>query len=837
MAKKDRIYVSRENDRLVMRFPSELEHINQAETETRRFLERAGLPDDIFPVCLVMREAMLNAVKHGNRYDPRKKVSYSLQLQDDILTMEIEDEGEGFEWQSHTPDRPAAESEHGRGLFIMRRYFSDFTFNQRGNKITLTKYCASRRPDMADRRSRLEKLAQAILLDPATLQDTDTDELYRLIEDQQVRLNHLALENAELHRAQNWLQANQPPRPTASEDDRYRALFEYNPIETITVDHGGRVTEYNLAKEKAGDRLPEIGSVMYRDYAASHTIDMHRQLQECIRTGQPREFPELPYRSKYLHIRIAPFSGGAIITSVNITPLKEAEKDLARLATAIEQAREEIVVIDREGRVEYANAAFLNNNNYSRADVPGLEFFSKDRQPCDKACYEDIWNALHQGRVWTGRFRRTAADSEPDREIEETISPVKDDKGKIICYVSVSRDITREVQLEEQLRHAQKMKAIGTLAGGIAHDFNNILGAITANAELIQADTPAESEPAASAGEILQASRRARDLINQVLLFSRHSTSDRQPLRVAVIVKETLKMLRAMLPATIQISQRIKEDSAIIMADPTQIQEVLMNLCNNSAQAMAENGGHLKISLEKAAPEEAAACPALAEGDHLKLSVYDTGRGISPNIIDRIFDPFFTDGEPGRSSGLGLSVTHGIVSNHGGAITVASDPGRWTEFKVFFPLTKTAQTGLPQTAETLPGGGESILLVDDEALMIRVGEKMLTRLGYRVTTAGSGTEALELFMADPAGYDLVITDMTMPYMTGVDLARTLMDIRPDIPIILCTGFNAMITPEKARQLGIRKFLMKPFETGKLAAAIQAVLGRRNVPEETESDWS
>ncbi|MFP4040701.1 MAG: ATP-binding protein [Desulfosudaceae bacterium] len=837
MVSNNRIYLSREADRLLMRFPSDLEYINQAEKETCSFLENAGLAEDIFPVCLVMREAMLNAVKHGNHYDSAKKVTYSLQLNNDILTMEVEDEGPGFDWQSLRPDRPAAESEHGRGLFIMRRYFSDFTFNKTGNKITLTRYCTPREAEETTRQKQLDALTQSILLNPENVKNTPSDDLYRLIENFHVHLNHLALENAELRRAQTWLQTNQSERTAAVNEERYRALFEYNPIETITVDHDCRVTEYNLAKEKAGDRLPEIGSVMYRDYAASHTIDMLSELKNCISTGTPKEFRELPYRNKYLHIRISPFSGGAIITSVNITPLKKAEKDLARLVTAIEQAREEIVVIDLDGRVEYANTAFTTNNNFDRQDIPGLEFFNHERHLYDKTHYEDIWNALDQGLAWTGRFSRPTPSNGFTREIEATISPVRGDSGKTICYVSVSRDITREVRLEEQLRQTQRLKAIGTLAGGIAHDFNNILGSITVNAEMIEADA-SDSEQSAAAGQILQASRRARDLINQILLFSRHSAGDRQPLRVAVVVKETLKMLRAMLPSTIQISQRISDESAMIMGDPTQIQEVLMNLCNNSAQAMQENGGNLRICLEKATPEELAGCAGMPEGDYVKLSVYDTGHGIAPDIVDRIFDPFFTDRKNGQGTGLGLSVTHGIVANHGGALTVSSVPGRWTEFKAFFPLTKATESLPDQPAASRPPGqDESLLLVDDEKLITRVGEKMLTRLGYRVTTANSGKEALELFMADPHRYDLVITDMTMPYMTGVDLARTLMEIRPDIPIILCTGFNAMVTPEKARKIGIRKFIMKPFESGKMAAAIREVLDHPGDFPTSESDWS
>ncbi len=825
MASEDNIYVTKNRNGFLMQFPSAIENINRAEEETRQFLQHAGLSEEFFPVCLVMREALLNAIKHGNRHDPDKTVTYSLRLDDEILTLEIEDEGEGFDWQSMDHTVPNADLEHGRGLFIMKRYFSDFTFNQKGNKLTLTKYSSAPPPEEESEKKRLEELAQSILMKPESVAGIPSSDIFHLIENLYIRLNRMSLENAELRRAQSWLMSfRQKQRKAADEDDRYRALFEHNPIETITVDHEGRVTEYNLAKKKAGDRLPTIGSVMYKDYAASHEIDMYSELMNCIETGQPKEFKELPYRHKYLHIRIAPFSGGAIVTSVNITPLKEAERNLTRLATAIEQAREEIVVFDIEGKIEYVNAAFSNNNALTQPEAVGRDFFQSAQSAENRIHNEAIWNALSEGRTWQGRFSRNKPGDTDRLEMESTISPVKDKNGQIICYVAVMRDVTRESRLKEQLRHAHKMQSIGTLAGGIAHDFNNILGFVTNNAELIAAEAPADSIQESSANQILLASRRAKVLVNQILSFSRDSGDERKPLRIAVIVKETLRMLRAILPSTIRISQRISDETATVMGDPTQIQEVLMNLCNNAAQAMRENGGELKISLEAAAEEELSDLKDLPSGDYVKLAVYDTGHGIHSEVIDRIFDPFFTLKHPEEGAGLGLSVAQGIMADHGGTITAASEYGKWTKITAFFPKTETTEEEPAEpAADPLPRGHASILLVDDESLMTEVGEKMLSRLGYRVTIANSGQQALELFMEAPDNYDLVITDMTMPYMTGVDLAKTLMEIRPGVPIILCTGYNAMVTPEKARTLGIKKFIMKPFEMKKMSKAIREVL--------------
>ncbi|MDY6903455.1 MAG: ATP-binding protein [Thermodesulfobacteriota bacterium] len=828
------IYISQDEESLSMNFPSEIENINRAEEETRKFLDSVGLSAEAFSICLVMREGLTNAVKHGNQFNPQKFVKYALWFKNDILTMEIEDEGDGFDWQSYKAMRPSASVEHGRGIFIMRRYFSEYRYNKKGNKLILTKYCPGDRQATDDQARFLENLIQSILQSPDKIGEISRDDLFRVIERLFVQQNKLGVQNAELRHMQLKKKELQAENATGSEsEERYRALFENNPIETITVDHEGRVTEYNLAKKKAGDRLPNIGDIMYRDYAAMHRRDMHTELMACIKSGTPKEFSELAYGHKTLHIRISPFSGGAIITSVDITPLKEAEKDLARLATAIEQAREEIVIIDIDGNIEYVNSEFLSKHNYTREEAIGTNLFKGKKPFYDKTFYEEIWNALEKGEPWTGRFSRDT--TKQRREVEATISPVRDESGEIICYVSVSRDVTRETQLEEQLRHAQKMRSIGTLAGGIAHDFNNILGSITINAEMIDDDAPDGSEIKYSAEQILLASQRAKDLVNQILLFSRDSKTERKPLQISVVVKETLKMLRAMLPATIQISRSVPEDVGLIKGDPTQIQEVLMNLCNNSAYAMREQGGSLKIAVEDVTIKDDPRFSEVPAGDYVRLSVYDTGIGIPPEIKDRIFDPFFTMKQPGEGTGLGLSVTHGIVANHGGVLTVDSEYGKWTEFSIFFPKVGSSEPELVEKkGQDLPGGDENILLVDDEVLMTDVGEKMLGRLGYNIIVTNSGHEALEVFSEDPDYFDLVITDMTMPYLTGVDLAKKLMEIRSDVPIILCTGFNELITPEKARNLGIRKFIMKPFEMEKMAKAIRSAMGKTAQEQEDEA---
>ena len=381
-------------------------------------------------------------------------------------------------------------------------------------------------------------------------------------------------------------------------------------------------------------------------------------------------------------------------------------------------------------------------------------------------------------------------------------------------------------KMQIQLRQAQKMEAIGTLSGGIAHDFNNILTAILGYTEIVLDDIPEGTETRQRLGQVLKASHRARDLVRQILAFSRQSEQELQPVRISHILKEALKLLRASLPSTIEIQQYIETETGTgtILADPTQIHQVLMNLCANAAHAMRETGGVLKVTLGDVEldAEETAHHP-IDPGSYQRLTVGDTGHGMDPATIERIFDPYFTTKTPGEGTGLGLAVVHGIVRSHGGAITVHSKLGKGSTFQVLLPRIKSESVTQAERSVRLPGGKERILLVDDEDLLVTVVREMLTRLGYDVVGRTSSVEALELFRRQPDGFDLVITDQTMPHMTGADFAEALLRIRPDLPIILCTGFSEVITEEEAKAIGIREFVMKPMAAGEIAQIIRRVL--------------
>ncbi len=405
--------------------------------------------------------------------------------------------------------------------------------------------------------------------------------------------------------------------------------------------------------------------------------------------------------------------------------------------------------------------------------------------------------------------------------------------------VAVYDDVTERKQakeaserLEVQLRQAQKMEAISTLAGGIAHDFNNILSAILGYTQLAQMKLEDESEVFDDLHEVLQAAERAKKLIKQILVMARSQEQEKQPIELRLIVKEALKLLRASIPSFIEIRREFEAETGVINGDPTQIHQVLMNLCTNAAHAMAEQGGILEVTLRTRAIDAGQNEMHLSPGEYLKLTVRDTGHGMTPDVMEKIFDPYFTTKGPGEGTGIGLSVVYGIVSQHNGAITAESDPGKGTAFHVYLPVMRQQKQAVDQALETpLPTGTERILYIDDEPSLAQMGEKMLARLGYDAVSMTSSTNALAMIKEDPHRFDLVITDTTMPQMPGDILARELMKIRPDMPVIICTGYSSRMSMEKAKTMGIRGFLMKPLDFRELAETIRAVLENRGpVPQ-------
>jgi len=382
-----------------------------------------------------------------------------------------------------------------------------------------------------------------------------------------------------------------------------------------------------------------------------------------------------------------------------------------------------------------------------------------------------------------------------------------------------------KLDLQLQLQQAQKMEAVGTLAGGIAHDFNNILAAIMGYTEISLLQNQADNDLKENLDKILQASQRAKDLVNQILAFSRQQPLDIQVLRLKPIVREVLALLRASLPRTIDIGERIAPDLYTIQADPTQIHQVLMNLCTNAAHAMEENGGRLDVILENIYLDQDNQLRmwTASPGWFVRISVEDNGCGIDSEISERIFDPYFTTKQLGKGTGMGLAVTHGIVKSAGGAITVESQLGKGTRFDVYLPGYTEEENETGENIKSLPLGKERILFIDDEENLVDIMRDLLQRLGYRVAVTRHPLDALEWFREDPYRFDLVITDAEMPQMTGDRLAKELLAIRKDLPIIMCTGFSEKINRENIKAMGVRHLLMKPITFRNLAEVIREVL--------------
>jgi CheY-like chemotaxis protein len=369
------------------------------------------------------------------------------------------------------------------------------------------------------------------------------------------------------------------------------------------------------------------------------------------------------------------------------------------------------------------------------------------------------------------------------------------------------------------------MEAIGTLAGGIAHDFNNILFPMVGFAEMALEDTPVDSPLRDYLNEILQGTKRAGDLVKQILTFSRQADQEIKPLKVQLIIKEVLKLIRSSLPSTIEIKQYISTKCGLVMADATQIHQIAMNLVTNAYHAMEETSGKLEVTLKEIElGSDDLRDPSMIPGSYVCLTVADTGIGMDKAVLDRIFDPYYTTKEKDKGTGLGLSVVHGIVKSYDGDISVYSEPGKGTAFHVYLPVIKMhVATEEAEVVTPIQKGSERILLVDDEDQIIRMEKQMLKRLGYHVTTRTSSLDALEAFRAVPDNFDLIITDMTMPNMTGVKLSQKLLAIRPDMPIIICSGFSEQIDDERAKAIGIRGFIMKPVVKSELAKKIREVL--------------
>ncbi|VAW38333.1 diguanylate cyclase/phosphodiesterase (GGDEF & EAL domains) with PAS/PAC sensor(s) [hydrothermal vent metagenome] len=523
--------------------------------------------------------------------------------------------------------------------------------------------------------------------------------------------------------------------------------------------------------------------------------------------------------------------GVANILSENITR-KRLEEQQALISTAITQAAEGVVITDTKGNIQYANPFMTEMTGYTPEEIISRNprIFKSGKN--DEQLYRRLWQTITSGEKWEGMLINKKKDGSLYEE-KILITPVENENGEIAHFVAIKQDISKEKKLEQQLIQSQKLEAIGTLAGGIAHDFNNILTAIFGFTQLAKVHIPPESHVQDDLDQVLSGAKRARELVKHILTFSRKTESAIGPIRISLIIKEVIKMLRASIPATIEIQDDIALDSGVISADPTQVHQILMNLCTNAAQAMEESGGKLSISLTNVeiTTDTSTYCN-LQPGQYVKLEVNDTGPGIPPEIKSRIFDPFFTTKEIGKGTGMGLSVVHGIVESYGGGLSVESTLQKGTKFSIYFPRI-AAMEDAPKQAAVIPTGNERILFVDDEEVIVDVAGRMLEGLGYKITALADSEKALKVFQAQPEAFDLIISDQTMPHLTGYEMILKILKTRPGIPTILCTGHSSQVDSEKAVKHGITKFLLKPIKFEELAVSIRNVLdNKKQVSEDS-----
>ncbi len=573
-----------------------------------------------------------------------------------------------------------------------------------------------------------------------------------------------------------------------------------------------------------------VGSEMYTslwDLGFARVETQHLRKDGEIRDIVLRAAPVLPDDA----------SAGVVVAIEDITDRKQTEEELQKLASVVKYSSELINLANLDGKMIFLNEAGSKMLGIASDKVEQVHIMEVIPDDLKELVQTELLPTLMDGKTWEGDLQYRNIKTREITDVHAVTFTVKEpNTQKPLFLANVSIDITERKRAEEekakleiQLQQAYKMESIGTLAGGIAHDFNNILSPIILHTELVLEDISEKDHLRLSLEEILRASMRAKDLVKQILTFSRQTEQERIPLIINPVVKEALKLLRSSLPSTIEIRQNIEAKVGVVLADPTQIHQILMNIGTNAANAMRERGGVLEVSLVDVDlhSDDTDHAFDLEPGQYIKLTVSDTGHGIEPAIMDKIFDPYFTTQEKGKGTGLGLSVVHGIVKTHGGHISVYSEPDKGTRFDVYLPLFDLtdikAETVSPEKLATCD---EHILLVDDEKQIVDVVQQMLERLGYQVTVRTSSIEALEVFRASMDKFDLVITDLTMPNMTGDKLAGELMNIRPDIPIILCTGFSERMTKKRAESLGIKGFLMKPIVTSDLAKLIREVIDKR-----------
>ena len=570
-------------------------------------------------------------------------------------------------------------------------------------------------------------------------------------------------------------------------------------------------------------------------FYCNNTLDFAKRLSEKDKRGYRGVCIEKGYKSLAVipiwhqekrtgAIHIADYADGKM--PLKVVEFLESISAGAYNRNLIEVSLDPLVTISAEGKINDVNTATEQVTGCSRDELIGTYFSDYFTDPEKARIGYQL--AFKEGSVrdYELQVRHKNGHITP---VLYNASVYKDEAGKVMGIFAAARDITEKVRLEKEFRQAQKIQAIGTLAGGIAHDFNNIIAGIIGFTEMALEDVAVENPVHRRLEFALKGAYRGRDLVKQILAFSRKGEHEKKPVSMNHIFNDALPFIRASLPSTIEIRKNIIAKNDIILADQTLIHQIILNLCANAEYAMRDKGGGvLEIILadENVSPDDQHFNDGLKPGPYVRLTISDTGCGMEPDVLESIFDPFFTTKPKGEGTGLGLSVVHGIVKSHDGSIRVYSGAGQGASFNIFIPKFESDLVDEVEHVESIRGGKESILVVDDEDLLIEMNKQRLGRLGYTIIGSTSSVEALEVFRQEPHKFDLVVTDYTMPHMTGLELARELLRIRPDLCIIMCSGLNEPVPAEKIREAGIQEFFVKPVGKNEFVQIVRRVLDRK-----------
>ena len=623
---------------------------------------------------------------------------------------------------------------------------------------------------------------------------------------------------------------------------RYHALFRYSPISTVVVDQDGRITEYNLARERARTRLPKVGDLMYRDYAGRHRIDMYEELMGVIRSGTEKEFPELRYEDRFLHVHISPFPGGAIITSWDITETRNARDDLlvseARYRLLAENVTDVIWTSDMDMNFTYVSPSVFRSLGFTAEETltrkvdealtPGS--FALTRQvlaaqtETEKTTGVDpLWTRTLELEFW----RKDGSTAWSEVQLTFLRGVTNDPVGILGVGRDITerkRDLAEKKKLEAKLQQAQKMEAIANLAGGIAHQFNNALAVMAAHLDLMNLESPENSFMFSHTEPMKDAVWRMTHLTSQLLAYARGGKYQAKKLSLYDFVRETLPLVKHAVKPEIRVKAELPQETWPIRADVTQMQMVLSAVLANASDAI-EGAGVIRITAKNVQmmEKDLVDYPGLTPGSYVILTIQDNGKGMDEETRQRIFEPFFTTKFQGR--GLGMAAVYGIVKNHDGWTQVDSQPEKGTSVHLLLPAVSEWPERRKGQETAFAAGTGTILIVEDEKLVLDATRRMLERLGYRVLEAKSGTDALDVAGRHEGEIDLVILDIQLPDMHGKEIYPRLSQLRPGIKVIVCSGYSIDGPAQEILDAGADAFLQKPFSLSALSKMMREILGR------------